>query len=74
VEQAPWWLRHRIAAALAARRHAGEAVTPQQNARDQLIAFSRRWHHRGLPAQPWSQPVASTLPDPVAELTSILGA
>lgn len=37
---APVWLKERIDLALAARRLVGEQVTPEQNARDQLLAFA----------------------------------
>jgi hypothetical protein len=40
VELAPVWLRERIDLAAGARRHVGEQVTPEQNARDQLLAFA----------------------------------
>jgi hypothetical protein len=39
-ELAPAWLRERIDLAAAGRRLIGEEVTPEQNARDQLVAFA----------------------------------
>lgn len=72
VEVAPWWLRHRIEVALSARQEVGEEVTAAQNARDHLVAFAQLWQRRGLPAQPWTQPVPSRIPDPVATLTALL--
>jgi hypothetical protein len=37
---APVWLRERIDLAAGARRLVGEPVTPEQNARDQMVAFA----------------------------------
>jgi hypothetical protein len=37
---APTWLTERIERCYAARRLIGEDVTPEQNARDQLVAFT----------------------------------
>jgi hypothetical protein len=39
-ELPPVWLRERIDLAAAARRLVGEQVTPEQNARDHLVAFA----------------------------------
>jgi hypothetical protein len=68
---APWWLRHRSAAALAARLAVGERVTPEQNARDQLVAFAHLWGRRGLPPQPWTEPTPPPT-DAVGRLRELL--
>lgn len=70
----PWWLRHRIDAAYAARRSVGEDVTADQNARDQLVAFAGLWSRRGLPPQPWTQPAEVDVTAASAELATLLRA
>jgi hypothetical protein len=51
---APVWLRERIDLAAAARQLIGEDVTPDQNARDQLLAFAIHVpRHRPDQAGPW---------------------
>jgi hypothetical protein len=53
-ELAPVWLRERIDLAAAARRLVGEQVTPEQNARDQLVAYATHVpRHRPDQAGPW---------------------
>jgi hypothetical protein len=71
---APWWLRRRIDAALAARLAVGEDVTPAQNARDQLVGFAHLWRRRGLPPQPWTEPVDVDASAVAGELTTLLRA
>jgi predicted nucleotidyltransferase len=59
VEQAPVWLRERIDLAAAARRWVGEPVSAEQNARDQLLAFSVHVARRRPDlAGPWTEPPA----------------
>jgi hypothetical protein len=71
---APWWLHRRIDSALAARRSVGEPVTPEQNARDQLVAFAHLWCRRGLPPQPWTEPVDVDTTAAAGELATLLRA
>ena len=71
---APWWLRRRIDAALAARLAVGEDVTPAQTARDQLVGFAHLWRRRGLPPQPWTEPVDVDASAVAGELTTLLRA
>jgi hypothetical protein len=70
---APWWLRHRIDEAYAARRAVGEDVTPDQNARDQVVAFAHLWRRRRLPPQPWTE-AAVGVADPIGTLRGLLRA
>jgi hypothetical protein len=59
VRQAPVWLRERIDLAAAARRWVGEPVSAEQNARDQLLAFSVHVARRRPDlAGPWTEPPA----------------
>jgi hypothetical protein len=71
---APWWLRHRIDAALTARRSVGEDVTPEQNARDQIVAFAHLWRRRGLPPQPWTEPAKVDAVAAAGDLSTLLRA
>jgi hypothetical protein len=48
---APAWLQERIDLAYAGRMAIGEAVTPEENARDQLAAFAVHVPKRTVP--PW---------------------
>jgi hypothetical protein len=70
VELAPVWLRERVDLAAAARRLVGEPVTPEQNARDQLLAFSVHVpRHRPDQAGPWM--AGDPEPDPPAALAEL---
>lgn len=54
-ELIPVWLRERIDLAAAARRLVGVQVTPEQNVRDQLVAFAVHAARRRLDlAGPWT--------------------
>jgi hypothetical protein len=71
---APWWLHRRIDAALVARLSGGEDVTPEQNARDQIVAFAQLWRRRGLPPQPWTEPAPLDPRAAAGDLTTLLRA
>lgn len=66
LRRAPGWLHHRVLVAYQARISAGEPVSPEQNARDQLIAFAQLWTRRRLPRAAWAAPVV--LPSPRAAI------
>ena len=54
LELAPIWLRERVDLAAAARQLVGEQVSPEQNARDQLVAYGIHVpRHRPDQAGPW---------------------
>jgi hypothetical protein len=74
VDLAPVWLRERIDLADAARRLIGEDVTPDENARDQLLAFAIHVpRHRPDQSGPWmtGEPEAD-LPTRLAELDHLM--
>jgi hypothetical protein len=74
VELTPVWLKERIDLALAARRLVGEQVTPEQNARDQLLAFATHVVRRRPDlAGPWvgGTPIP-VLDEAMAELEAIM--
>jgi predicted nucleotidyltransferase len=72
-ELAPAWLKERIELAAAARRLIGEQVTPQENARDQLAAFSVHVaRHRPDLAGPWTGSPDPALAERLAELEQVM--
>ena len=72
-EIAPVWLRERIDLAYAGRLAVGEAVTPAENARDQLAAYAVHvGRHRPDLAGPWTGTPDPALDDRRAEVTELL--
>jgi hypothetical protein len=72
LRQAPGWLHHRVLVAYQARISAGEPVSPEQNARDQIIAFAQLWSRRHLPHAAWAAPVVWPSAQAAIELLTAL--
>jgi hypothetical protein len=70
---APAWLRERIDLAYEARRAIGEAVTAEENARDQVAAFAVHvTRRRPQPWEDWVGVPAPRLPQKLAELDQLI--